>query len=80
VDTIAHEIGHLLVGEGHPSDYNIELGLGGNHAGPAPLPGTNVSARLMSGLDGPDKRVPGARFLVKTEWDIAEEWLNDLDP
>jgi hypothetical protein len=72
VDTLAHEIGHLMVGEGHPSDYNIELALGGSHGGPAPLPGTDTALRLMSGHDA---RAPGARLLVKAEWDLAEEWL-----
>ncbi len=84
VDTIAHELGHIMVGPGHPDDYNIELEapnlglqLPQNYSGPAPLPGTDRTVRLMC---SPDSRAPGARFLVKTEWDVAEEWLNDLDP
>lgn len=72
VGTIAHEIGHIMIGEGHPSDYNIELQFGGNHGGPAPLPGTDTSRRLMSSVDS---RAPGAHLLVKTEWDLIEGWL-----
>ena len=61
--SIAHEIGHIMIGDGHP-DQN---------AGPAPLYGTDRSYRLMnSGYSN----VPGAKLLVKKEWDNAEEWLN----
>lgn len=49
-----------------------ELQFGESHAGPTPLLGTDTSVRLMSGRDA---RVQGGRLLVKTEWDIAEEWM-----
>jgi hypothetical protein len=59
---IAHEIGHILIGEGHPDQND----------GYAPLEGTDRSQRLMnSGYSN----VPGAKLLVKTEWDRAEIWL-----
>jgi hypothetical protein len=69
--TIAHEIGHYIIGLGHPDEG----------AGPAPLligptfeGEPDPSNRIMcSGL----KRVPGARLLVKGEWDAAEMWLKD---
>lgn len=61
-ETIAHEIGHVLIGKGHPDQND----------GFAPLRGTDRSQRLMnSGYS----RVPGAKLLVKTEWDRAELWL-----
>ncbi len=64
IETIAHEIGHVLIGEGHPNE-------GG---GRAPLPGTDHSKRLMSTLA---VRSAGAKLLVKNEWDEAEAWLKD---
>jgi hypothetical protein len=65
--TIAHEIGHIFVGKGHPG---LEEG------GPAPLPGTDHRQRLMAG----GKIVPlggirSGKLLVKAEWDAAEAWL-----
>lgn len=63
--TIAHEIGHVFVGYGHP-DQRIQQG-------PAPLPGTRHSDRLMcSGRNITSK----SRILVKGEWDEAEKWLD----
>lgn len=64
LDTIAHEIGHVFVGEGHP-DQDAS-------PGPAPLPGTKHSCRLM--CSGPNSD-GSSRVLVKAEWDEAEEWL-----
>ena len=61
-ENIAHEIGHVLIGEGHPDQND----------GPAPLQGTDRSLRLMnSGYSN----VHGAKLLVKKEWDLAEAWL-----
>lgn len=71
-DALAHEIGHVMIGEGHPSDYNIEQAFPNGQGGPAPLPGTDTTRRLMSSLDA---RVPGAKLLVRTEWEKIEEWL-----
>jgi hypothetical protein len=61
-ENIAHEIGHILIGEGHPDQND----------GYAPLEGTDRSKRLMN---SGNSRVPGAKLLVKTEWDRAEIWL-----
>ncbi len=60
--TTAHEIGHIFRLEGHP-DQN---------QGPAPLPGTNQSMRLMHSVDYIQ---PGAKILVKKEWDVIETRL-----
>jgi len=69
LEVIAHEIGHVIVGDGHPDQ-------GG---GPAPLLGTARVERLMySDLDG--KIQVGAlnkNLIVKKEWDAAEEWLKN---
>jgi hypothetical protein len=63
-DTLGHEIGHVIVGAGHPDD-------GG---GVAPLPDTPHVQRLM--CSGPRRKTDGAsKLLVKAEWDEAEEWL-----
>jgi hypothetical protein len=67
--TMAHEIGHLFVGDGHP-DQN---------QGPAPLKGLQpesaVSERLMVSAD--KALVHRGRRLVKGEWDAAETWLEN---
>lgn len=64
---LAHEVGHIMIGPGHP---NI------NSGGAAPLPGTKHSDRLMwvpfPGQTTADAR---RRLLVKGEWDRIEEWL-----
>lgn len=74
--TIAHEIGHILFGDGHPED-------GG---GDAPLPGTPKPPRLMCS-DPKLGAIGGARRLtVKGEWDHAVGWFqkeidaNRMDP
>lgn len=65
IGTIAHEVGHNLVGPGHP-DQN---------AGPAPLPNTFHPYRLMiSSGNRPDS----PNLMVKGEWDQAEATLNRL--
>jgi hypothetical protein len=61
IETIAHEIGHVMIGDGHP-DQN---------AGAAPLKGVDLTQRLMHST----AVVMGARQLVKAEWDAAETWL-----
>ncbi len=65
--TIAHEIGHVLVGEGHPDDKTPDP-----ITGPAPLPGTKHVSRLM--CSGPNTD-GSSHLLVKGEWDKAETWL-----
>ena len=62
LDTIAHEVGHVFVGDGHPD----------RNDGPAPLPGTRHICRLM--CSGPNSD-GSSRLLVKGEWDEAEKWL-----
>ncbi|RYD21301.1 MAG: hypothetical protein EOP88_11865 [Verrucomicrobiaceae bacterium] len=74
--TIAHEIGHVLVGYGHPDEED----------GPSPLRGTNRRERMMH--SGEHMGNPGTEYanvggasarghrFVKKEWDEAEIWLN----
>ena len=67
--TCAHEIGHLMVGSGHPDKYLPP----GNTGGIAPLqslPLTKRMTRLMA-ADGTTE----SKLLVKSEWDAAEQWL-----
>jgi hypothetical protein len=71
---IAHEIGHVIIGNGHPDDLTDN----GTHAGEAPLKGTNVLERLMFS-DETVKKNAGKldrNLLVKKEWDEAEKWLS----
>jgi hypothetical protein len=70
LDTIAHEVGHVFVGPGHPDEP-------GEHAikGPAPLPGTHHDLRLMTTGVTPTTR---SRALVKGEWDEAEKWMKQF--
>ena len=72
--TIAHEIGHLLVGGGHPDQFDALIpGSGGK----APLQNLPISAhkkRLMCSGYHSDEH---SKLLVKTEWDEAEKWLVD---
>lgn len=64
LDTMSHEIGHVLVGLGHPDEGS----------GPAPLPDTRHVDRLM--CSGPRRKIDGSsKLLVKAEWDEAEEWM-----
>lgn len=66
--TVAHEIGHCILGEGHPDEGTGPAALKGL------LPKSAVQERLM--VSGLRKRRPnfGCR-LVKGEWDAAETWL-----
>lgn len=62
IHTIAHEIGHIMVEDGHPDDEE----------GSAPLLGTDRTKRLLcSGLNSN----LNSNLLVKSEWDLAEAWL-----
>jgi hypothetical protein len=63
IDTIAHEMGHRIIGPGHPDD-------GG---GEAPLEGTDRKRRLMAA----NLRLYDYYLLVKTEWDKAEGWMTE---
>ncbi len=69
IQTIAHEIDHIMIGAGHP-DVNAV----GQDPGPAPLLGTDRSKRLMysGGETG-----GSSKLLVKAEWDNAEIWLHE---
>lgn len=63
IHTIAHEVGHLIVGGGHPDE----------EGGDAPLSGTDRTKRLM--CSGPNWN-GNSLLLVKQEWDKAEMWLS----
>lgn len=72
LNIIAHEIGHVLVGTGHPD----------KGTGPAPLPGTTHHERLMYS-DVSEKTLAGSlhkNLLVKGEWDAAENRLANIQP
>lgn len=59
---IAHEVGHAMLGAGHPDEGS----------GAAPLEGTDTHKRIM--YSGSHFN-PDALLLVKPEWDEAEKWL-----
>jgi hypothetical protein len=63
---MAHEIGHVIIGAGHPDDRT------GSNLGPAKLPGTKHTLRLMCSGETLNN---SSRLIVKGEWDKAEEWL-----
>ncbi len=68
--TIAHEIGHLLAGEGHANTNDAVVKLNGIQ------PEYLVQDRLM--VTGDLTRIPvGGVRLVKGEWDEAEKWLKN---
>ncbi|MBC8127870.1 MAG: hypothetical protein H8M99_12085 [Gloeobacteraceae cyanobacterium ES-bin-144] len=63
--TIAHEIGHCLIGLDHP-----ETG------GPAPHKGSSISIKeRKERLMYPDSLPIAGKRIVKSEWDAAEIWL-----
>ena len=62
-DSLVHEVGHILVGGGHP-DQN---------GGAAPLP--SLASDHIKRLMHSDVGHPG--LLVKSEWDKAEKWLSN---
>jgi hypothetical protein len=68
LDSIGHEVGHVFVGYGHPSES-----IKGDH-GRAPLPGTEHHLRLMTKGNNSSTE---SRILVKGEWDEAETWLKN---
>lgn len=59
---IAHEIGHVIRGNGHP----------GEDIGPGQLPGVSANTRLMTTKPNPAEL---GNVLVKEEWDEAETWM-----
>jgi hypothetical protein len=71
--TIAHEIGHVMIGPGHPDDQiDAVFGLPGKGGGKARLKGTDTTKRLMYSHVRTNLT---DILLVKAEWDAAEEWL-----
>lgn len=72
VRTCAHEIGHVLIGNGHPDQ----------EGGPARLPGTGFKKRLMvSGAAGSGvKASKRDKLLVKQEWDAIAETAKAISP
>lgn len=73
---LSHEIGHMLVGPGHPDEY---LDNSPNSGGIAPLQSLNKLSdwqkRLMcSGI----RSDLSSTILVKEEWDKAEIWLESV--
>jgi len=67
VDTIVHEIGHIMIGKGHP-DQGF---------GPAPLWDQSSPLHPRRVMASGTVRSPDGRLLVKTEWDAAENWLRN---
>jgi hypothetical protein len=63
---MAHEIGHVIIGAGHPDDGP------GRNLGPAELPGTKHTLRLMCSGENLNN---SSRLIVKGEWDKADAWL-----
>lgn len=59
--TISHEVGHVIIGAGHPDEGQGEV----------PLHGTDHTRRLVASERG---RNPG-HLIVKKEWDAAEAWF-----
>jgi len=77
LDTVAHEIGHVILGGGHPDQVVKSINSKGDiewvNGGVAPLNGTEQDKRLMcSGLKR--KKDGTSRLLVKAEWDEAHAW------
>ena len=77
-DTIAHEIGHVILGAGHPGEVEQKAAPNGALAwvngGVAPLIGTKQIERLMCS-GGKRAKDGSSRLLVKKEWDAAELWF-----
>ncbi|MEO5914248.1 MAG: hypothetical protein ABIS50_08450 [Luteolibacter sp.] len=80
-DTIAHEIGHIILGAGHPDEYKkpytySDGSVSTAGGGVAPLQGADPVSRLM--CSGYKRRRDGtSRLLVKGEWDKADKWLDE---
>ena len=73
LSTISHEIGHLLVGPGHPNEYIANDEDSGGKAPLQSLALTDHQKRLM--CSGNQAKIYYSRLLVKSEWDEAEDWL-----
>jgi hypothetical protein len=70
LETLAHEIGHVMIGPGHPGIPHPGDGVAG-------LSGTDQKKRLMYG--GFAEQNPNEdTLLVKGEWDYIEQWLTDV--
>ena len=68
--TVAHEVGHVIFGSGHPD---------GPEGGPAPLSeNTGWGNRLMLSGKSSLKLEPQGIQVVKGEWDAADQELPDL--
>lgn len=72
LNVIAHEVGHVMIGAGHPDGVDDITGLNKSR-GPARLPGVDNTQRLMHSFAGPEE---ARTQLVKAEWDAIEEWLD----
>ena len=74
LQVIAHELGHVIVGKGHPDKEGDP-----NTTRPAPLSGTRRLNRLMySDLTSKaHAKKLDTNLLVKAEWDSAETWFTD---
>jgi len=73
----AHEVGHFIIGDGHPlPDIIIPKNAPPSLQGPAPLPGTDKGVRLMCNLT--QFAYPGnlRRLTVKGEWDAVKTWID----
>ncbi|MEO5913882.1 MAG: hypothetical protein ABIS50_06590 [Luteolibacter sp.] len=70
---MAHEIGHLIVGPGHPDLYDPLMPLAG---GVAPLQHLTETAHLKRIMFSEENVIRGSQ-LVKSEWDKAETWLSE---
>ena len=70
--TMTHEIGHIMIGPGHPDESSK------NDRGVAPLPGTRHVKRLMA--SGTINQVGLSSRLVKGEWDMIQGWLPTWAP
>ncbi|WP_367871478.1 hypothetical protein [Luteolibacter sp. Populi] len=71
--TISHEIGHVLLGLGHPNEDKEQA------RGIAPLPGTDHVHRLM--CSGEKRKKDGtSKLLVKAEWDEADKRMSRFIP
>ncbi|MBK1832480.1 hypothetical protein [Roseibacillus ishigakijimensis] len=68
LSTLAHEIGHHLVGDDHPDEGR----------GVAPLQGSDLSHRLMLNGASPLRRNPTGTQLVKAEWDKFDSRIQDI--
>ncbi len=65
IDTMTHEMGHRIFGSGHPDE----------NGGVAPLnSNTHWERRLMA---SGGVRSYSQRLIVKDEWDVAEQWLEN---